>query len=145
MHAKPMPVKKAQEFTRHKSVDNAKQYAISKITGKLNTKRELERVANSQIAARAAQQQLKVLYKEEAAKMRNAFPVKSVAHDESKSSFIKRFEKYQQREADRSLPRESAYLEYGSHLKEQHCNSQQNLYSNRAYGDREDTQRGEPS
>ena len=47
MHAKPMPVKKAQEFTRHKSVDNAKQYAISKITGKLNTKRELERVANS--------------------------------------------------------------------------------------------------
>jgi hypothetical protein len=33
MHEKAHPPKKIEEYVKHKSVDNAKQYAINKIIG----------------------------------------------------------------------------------------------------------------
>jgi len=93
MHEKAQPLKKVEEYVRHKSVDNAKQYAINKIIGKLNTKRELERVGTTKISMKAAQKQLTVRYKEEAEKRRSNIRV-NMSHDESKSSFTQRFEKH---------------------------------------------------
>ena len=60
-----------RELQRNKSVDNAKQYCISKIIGRLDTKRELERVSRYSYHLKIARSQLNQRYQEAAAKSLN--------------------------------------------------------------------------
>lgn len=59
---------------RHKSVDNAKTYAIYKIIGRLNTKRELERVAATSMSRDNASRQVQMRYDEAQERLRRTLP-----------------------------------------------------------------------
>ena len=100
-----------------KPIVNAKQYAISKMIGQLNTKREFYRVSMNSVSQNNASSTMPPIntsaYDERS--LANTYTGLTVAHqtsfnpiestdlrkDDSKSSFIRRFERYQDREAQR--------------------------------------------
>ena len=95
-------------------MENVKQYCINKIIGRLDTKREMERVAVTYVSRVQAKNDVQKRYEQAAKTMiKPGEPYSSVTRaplsvsqsdkqlpkDESKSSFIRRFNKHVQRES----------------------------------------------
>ena len=87
-----------KEPIRHKSVENAKQYCISKIIGRLNTKKEMSLVGRTSgiNIIRTVQQQVLDQYESNSKVLQERKPslVKDDSSHNSKSSLIYRMQKF---------------------------------------------------